>query len=114
MKITCVKTFLVHPETAKNLLFVKIETDAGLHGWGEAYTQHDRDRAIEVHIRQLGRYLVGRSPFNIKHFTFTAYTDFASKRGAMDLYSLNEDTLAEHPYRDFPDRNLRHPPDEGP
>ena len=87
MKITCVKTFLVHPETAKNLLFVKIETDAGLHGWGEAYTQHDRDRAIEVHIQQLGRYLIGRSPFNIKHFTFTAYTDFASKRGAMDLYS---------------------------
>ena len=27
---------------------------------------------------------------------------------------LDEDTLAEHPYRDFPDRNLRHPLDEGP
>lgn len=86
MKITAVKTFLVNPGTSKNWLFVKVETDEGLHGWGEAYTQLDRDKAIEVHIQQLGRYLIGRSPFNIKHFTFMAYTDFAGKRGAMDLY----------------------------
>ncbi|MDA0748185.1 MAG: mandelate racemase/muconate lactonizing enzyme family protein [bacterium] len=87
MKITSIKTYLVHPGTAKNWLFVKLETDEGIHGWGEAYTQSDRDCAIETHIRQLGRYLVGRSPFDIKHFTFIAYTDFASKRGSMDLYS---------------------------
>jgi len=88
MRITAVKTFMVHPDTAKkNLLFVKVETDAGLFGWGEAYTQVDRERAIEIYIQELGRYLLGRSPFNIKHFTFTAYTDFASKRGGMDLYS---------------------------
>jgi galactonate dehydratase len=87
MKITAVKTFLAHPDTAKkNLLFVKVETDAGLYGWGEAYTQLDRERAIEVHVQELSRYLVGRSPFNIKHFTFMAYMDFASKRGAMDFY----------------------------
>lgn len=87
MKITEVRTFLVHPGAAKNWLFVKLETDEGIHGWGEAYTQHDRDLSIEAHIRQLGRYLVGRSPFDIKHFTFMAYTDFASKRGSMDLYA---------------------------
>jgi galactonate dehydratase len=86
MKITAVKTFLINPGASKNWLFVKVETDEGLHGWGEAYTQLDRDKAIEVHIQQLGRYLIGRSPFNIKHFTFMAYTDFAGKRGAMDLY----------------------------
>ena len=86
MKITAVKPTLVHPGAGKNWLFVKVETDAGIHGWGEAYTQSDRDRAIEIHIQQLARYLVGRSPFDIKHFTFMAYTDFAGKRGAMDLY----------------------------
>jgi len=86
MKITNLQTFLVHPGTGKNWLFVKLETDAGLHGWGEAYTQADRDRAIEVHIQQLGRYLVDRDPFQIKHFTHMAYTDFCSKRGAMDVY----------------------------
>ena len=87
MKITEVKTFLVHPGAAKNWLFVKVETDEGIYGWGEAYTQSDRDRAIEVHIQQLGRYIIGRNPFDIKHFTYMAYTDFASKRGSMDLFS---------------------------
>jgi len=86
MKITAVKTFLVDPGSHKHWLFAKVETDAGLHGWGECYTQLDRDRAIEVYVHQLGRYLVGRSPFDIKHFTYSAYTDFGGKRGSMDLY----------------------------
>ena len=86
MKITDVKTFLVHPGRGKNLLFVKVETDEGISGWGEAYTQADRDVTIEVHVKALARYLVGRSPFNIKHFTHITYEDFAGKRGAMDLW----------------------------
>lgn len=86
MKITDVKTFLIHPGTGKNWLFVKVETDAGVHGWGEAYTQADRDRSIEITVQQLRRYLNGRSPFDIKHFTFMAYTDFATRRGSMEFY----------------------------
>ncbi|MDP6038863.1 MAG: mandelate racemase/muconate lactonizing enzyme family protein, partial [Candidatus Latescibacteria bacterium] len=76
----------VNPGSSKNWLFVKIETDEGIHGWGECYTQLDRDKAIEVHVLQLARYLKGRSPFDIKHFTFMAYNDFGGKRGSMDLY----------------------------
>jgi galactonate dehydratase len=86
MKITAVKTFIVDPGVGKNWLFVKVETDSGLYGWGEAYTQADRDRAIEIHIQQLGRYLLGRNPFDIKHFTFLAYNDYANKRGSMECY----------------------------
>jgi galactonate dehydratase len=86
MKVTGVRTFLVDPGGGKNWLFVKVETDAGIHGWGECYTQADRDRAIEIHVQQLARYLEGRSPHEIKHLTFSAYHDFAGKRGAMDLY----------------------------
>ena len=73
MKVTNIRTFLVCPGTGKNWLFVKVETDEGIHGWGECYTQADRDQAIEIHVHQLGRYLAGRSPFNIKHFIFMAY-----------------------------------------
>ena len=87
MKVTDVRTFLVHPGTGKNWLFVKVETDVGIHGWGEAYTQADRDHAIAVHVEQLRRYLIGRDPFQIKHFTTVMYLDFAGKRGAMDFYS---------------------------
>jgi len=87
MQVTHVKSLLVDPGSGKNWLFVKVDTDAGISGWGECYTQADRDQAIVAHIQQLGRYLVGRDPCHIKHFTFMAYHDFAGKRGAMDLYS---------------------------
>ena len=75
LKVSRVRTFLVHPGAGKNWLFVKEETDEGIYGWGECYTQSDRDRAIEAHVQQLARSLVGRSPFNIKHFSFMAYHD---------------------------------------
>ena len=48
MKITDVKIFTIHPGWRKNLLFVKVETDSGISGWGESYTQYDRDRGGEM------------------------------------------------------------------
>ncbi|MCP5155064.1 MAG: mandelate racemase/muconate lactonizing enzyme family protein, partial [Ectothiorhodospiraceae bacterium] len=87
MRIEAIETFLVDSGSSKHWLFAKVQTDRGIHGWGEAYTQLDRDRAIEVHIHELSRYLVGRSPFDIKQLTYTAYTDFAGKRGSMDFFS---------------------------
>ena len=86
MQITDIKTFLVHPGKAKNLCFVKIETDEGIYGWGECYTQSDRDVQITAHVDQLRRYLIGRDPTNIKHFTQMAFDDFAGRRGSMDYY----------------------------
>jgi galactonate dehydratase len=89
MQVTDVTTFLVGPpeETAKNLCFVRVDTDEGLSGWGECYTQQDRDRQITAHVDQLSRYLVGRDPEKIKHFLQVAYDDVAARRGAMDYYS---------------------------
>lgn len=87
MRISEVKTWLVHPGRGKNWLLVKIETDEGLFGWGECYTQADRDRAIEAHLQAMRRYLVGRNPFNIKHTLGVMYHDWAGRRGAMDFYS---------------------------
>ncbi|HZA24006.1 MAG TPA: mandelate racemase/muconate lactonizing enzyme family protein [Dehalococcoidia bacterium] len=87
MKVTNVTHYLAHPGQGKNLCFVKVDTDEGVHGWGECYTQADRDIQITAHVDQLKRYLIGRDPANIKHFTQMAYNDFAGRRGAMDLYS---------------------------
>ncbi|MBA2447400.1 MAG: mandelate racemase/muconate lactonizing enzyme family protein [Chloroflexi bacterium] len=89
VRVTGLETFLVHPGggKGKNWLFVKVLTDAGVHGWGEAYTQLDRDRAIEIFAQEMGRYLVGRDPFAIKHFTHTMYHDFVGKRGSVDFFS---------------------------
>jgi len=89
VRVTGLETFLVHPGggKGKNWLFVKVLTDAGVHGWGEAYTQLDRDRAIEIFAQEMGRYLVGRDPFAIKHFTHAMYHDFVGKRGSVDFFS---------------------------
>ena len=87
MYVTAVTPFLVDPGTGKNWLFVKVDTHEGISGWGECYTQADRDWSIVAHVRQLGRYLTERDPLHIKHFTSMAYNDFAGKRGAMDFYS---------------------------
>ena len=87
MKITDIRAVVAHPGAGKNLCFVKIETDEGIHGWGECYTQADRDLQVTAHVDQLRRYLIGRDPFNIKHFLQIAYDDIGARRGAMDLYS---------------------------
>ena len=86
MKITAVKPYTVHPGWRKNLVFVKLETDAGLHGWGEAYSQYDRDPAVMAQLDTLGRYAIGRDPFAIKHFTQIAFDDYAARRGSLELF----------------------------
>ena len=68
MKIKDVKHFLLNPGWGKNLLFVKVITDNGLEGWGECYTQSDRDKTIIVHIEHMSNYLIGRDPFELKYF----------------------------------------------
>jgi galactonate dehydratase len=87
MHVTGVNSVLVDPGSGKNWLFVRVDTDAGISGWGECYTQSDRDQSIIPHITQLGRYLTDRDPHQIKHFTFMAYHDYAGKRGALEFYS---------------------------
>jgi galactonate dehydratase len=93
MTIKGVRTFLVDPSAAragfighKQWLFVRLEADDGLVGWGESYTLPDRDRSIEQLVHELGRYLEGASPFTAKHFLQMVYDDFAARRGSMDLY----------------------------
>ena len=86
MKITSVECLPVHSGWRKNFVFVRVETDAGIVGWGEAYSQYDRDRAVAAQVEELGRYLVGRDPFQIKHFLQIAFDDYAQRRGSLEFY----------------------------
>ena len=86
MKITDIEVIKWHPGVGKNFIFIKLSTDAGITGWGEAYSQADRDTQIEAHVDQLARYLIGRDPFHIRHFMHVAHEDFATKRPGMDLH----------------------------
>nr|WP_226816686.1 mandelate racemase/muconate lactonizing enzyme family protein [Advenella sp. FME57] len=76
----------VHPGWRKNLIFVRIETDDGVVGWGEAYSQYDRDRAIAAQIEALGQYLVGREARNIRHFMQIAFDDYAQRRSSLEYW----------------------------
>ena len=86
MKIASVECLPVYSGWRKNFVFVRVETDAGVVGWGEAYSQYDRDRAIAAQVEELGRYLVGRDPFHIRHILQIAFDDYAQRRGSLEFY----------------------------
>ena len=71
MKITDIKTFLVGAG-GRNLVFVKVETDQGIHGIGEAYSCGP-DEATVATIQDFKRWLVGQEPRNIEHLWATMY-----------------------------------------
>jgi galactonate dehydratase len=48
----------------RNQLIVKVETDEGIHGWGESGLS-GRELAVEGAIRHFREYLVGKDPVNI-------------------------------------------------
>jgi galactonate dehydratase len=86
MKIASVECLPVHAGWRKNFVFVRVETDAGTVGWGEAYSQYDRDRAIGAQVEEIGRYLVGRDPFHIRHIMQIMFDDYSQRRGSLEFY----------------------------
>jgi galactonate dehydratase len=87
VKIARIETFLFDPGTAKNLLFCRVETDSGLHGWGEAYVTPGKEPVIEQLLRKMAHYVIGRSAFNIRHTAQIMFDDFAMRRASLDLLS---------------------------
>jgi len=70
MHITAINTYLMHcapPDTggwsARNWLFVKVETDAGIYGIGEA---SGWPRVVETAIHDLTPLMIGEDPFHIE------------------------------------------------
>lgn len=61
MKITGLKTWRVPPRWC----FVKIETDEGVHGWGEPVLE-GRAATVEAAVHELSDYIVGKDPRRIE------------------------------------------------
>jgi galactonate dehydratase len=57
MKITSLETFLLPPRW----LFLKIETDAGIAGWGEPIVE-GRAHTVAAAVDELSDYLIGKDP----------------------------------------------------
>ena len=60
MKITAIKTYRVLPRW----MFVKIETDDGIEGWGEPVVE-GHARTVEAAVHEIGDYIIGADPANI-------------------------------------------------
>jgi len=71
LKITDIKTFLVGVG-GRNLVFVKVETDQGIHGIGEAYSCGPDEATVAV-IQDFKRWLLGQEPRHIEHLWATMY-----------------------------------------
>jgi galactonate dehydratase len=79
MKITDIKTFLVHTSPVsrnqpggRNWCFVKVETDQGIHGIGEAYSVGPDEATVKV-IEDFKSWLLGQDPRNIEHLWALMY-----------------------------------------
>ena len=67
MRVTEVKTFVVGGSW-RNWVIVKLETDEGIHGLGEATLEGKAD-SVRAAVGELARYLTGKDPSTIeKHF----------------------------------------------
>ena len=84
MKVTQIKTFICHAYRT-NWVFVKVITDSGLYGVGEATLEYREPTVVQA-IKELERYLVGKDPYNIEAFWHDAYRD-AYWRGGVVLMS---------------------------
>jgi galactonate dehydratase len=61
MKITSLECFIVPPRW----LFLKIETDEGIVGWGEPIVE-GKAHTVKAAVEELGEYLIGKDPMRIE------------------------------------------------
>ena len=71
LKITDIQTTLVNAG-GRNLCFVKVLTDAGIHGFGEAYSVGP-DEATVATIKDFKGWLLGKDPRNVEYLWATMY-----------------------------------------
>src|SRR3984957_726610 len=85
MKIARIETFILGTGSSKDLLFCRVETEDGLHGWGEAYVTHDKEKVVADCIAAMAPHVIGRSAFNIRHTGQIMFEDFAIRRISLEL-----------------------------
>ncbi len=86
MKITAVKNYICYCYRT-NWVFCKVETDAGIHGWGETTLEY-RESTVAAATQELERYLIGKDPQNIEAFRHDCYRDAYWRGGPVLMSAL--------------------------
>lgn len=93
MKITSVRPWLIQSSASYwgEFLFVEVNTDEGITGWGEITTTTKiANRALTTMLRQIGSMMVGEDPARIEqlwHKLFRSFTYMGSRGAAVECVS---------------------------
>jgi len=83
MKVTALKTYLVPPRW----LFLKIETDAGISGWGEPIVE-GRAQTVAALVAEMADTLIGKDPGAIEDHWNVLYRGGFYRGGAIHMSAL--------------------------
>jgi galactonate dehydratase len=84
LKITALKTFLVPPRW----LFLKIETDEGISGWGEPVLE-GRALTLAALVDEMSDFLIGRDPRRINDIWQTLYRNGCYRGGPVLMSAIS-------------------------
>lgn len=87
MKISDIKIYTLDAHRT-NWAFIKVETDEGLYGWGEA-SLGTNEMALEGMVADLKRLIIGRNPLEIEKFLFEVYRDMYWKGGPVLMSAIS-------------------------
>ena len=87
MKITDIKVYIMDAYRT-NWTFIKVETDEGLYGWGEA-SLGTQEMALKGCVEDLKRLVVGRNPLEIERMRFEVYRDIYWKGGPVLMSAIS-------------------------
>ena len=87
MKISDIKIYTMDAFRT-NWAFIKVETDEGLYGWGEA-TLGTQEMALEGCVNDFKRLIVGRDAHEIERLLFEVYRDCYWKGGPVMMSALS-------------------------
>jgi galactonate dehydratase len=87
MKITGLKTVVVNAEM-RNWVFVKVETDEGLFGWGEASLEW-KTRSLVGAVEDFAPMVIGEDPTRIEHLYQKMYRQSFWRVGVIGLSAVS-------------------------
>lgn len=87
MRITAIKTFMTREGTRSRAL-VKVETDEGIHGWGEAYSPGP-DLAIEPTLDYIFELISGEDPRRIEYIMLKLFQQLRFPPGSIGLSAMS-------------------------
>src|SRR5687768_11323436 len=87
MKITAIRTVVVNARM-RNWVFVKVETDEGLYGWGEASLEW-KTRGVVGCVEDFAPLIIGQDPRRIEHLYQIMYRHSFFRMGVVGMSALS-------------------------